>query len=86
MSWRPEWTDRAVKEAARLDRKTRERIIAAVERLAATEQGDVKRLTNVRPPEWRLRVGDWRIIFAFLAESRTLQMRHVRPRGSAYRD
>jgi hypothetical protein len=37
--------------------------MAALERYAETEQGDVRKLTDVEPPEWRLRVGDWRVLF-----------------------
>jgi hypothetical protein len=39
-----------------LGRHMAQRAVAAVERLAATEQGDVTRLQGVEPPEWRLRV------------------------------
>jgi mRNA-degrading endonuclease RelE of RelBE toxin-antitoxin system len=61
--WRVVWTERALKEADRLDPKVRQRIVAALDRYAADEHGDVVRLEAVEPPEWRLRVGTWRIRF-----------------------
>jgi len=42
----------------RLPRNERERIASAIKRLPA---GDVRRLTG-RHGEWRLRVGDWRLL------------------------
>ena len=36
----------------------------ALAHYAATGAGDVRRLVNVRPPEYRLRVGDYRARFA----------------------
>ncbi len=86
MTWTIEWTDRARRDLRRLDRQVAQRVIRAVERLAETEQGDVRRLENVRPPEWRLRVGDWRVRFAFDYATRTIQVLRVLPRGPAYRD
>jgi mRNA interferase RelE/StbE len=61
MSFRLEWKPRALKDAEKLDRKARERVLAVLERLAETGHGDVVRLTDVNPPEYRLRVGDWRV-------------------------
>lgn len=37
----------------------------ALERLAATERGNVERLKGIDPPEYRLRVGDWRVRFCY---------------------
>ena len=63
MSWRAEWTQRALKDVARLDRPMRERIVAAVERFAETGMGDVRRLRGKEQEIYRLRVGEWRILF-----------------------
>jgi mRNA interferase RelE/StbE len=45
--------------------------------------GDVKRLTN-HSPEYRLRVGDWRVLFDVDAD--TVLIRHVSHRSRAYGD
>jgi mRNA-degrading endonuclease RelE of RelBE toxin-antitoxin system len=78
------WTDRALKDAARLDRRTRERIVTAVERLAESGRGDIRRLQGVREEIFRLRIGDWRLLFSEDREAGTLVVRRVLPRGSAY--
>ena len=62
MSWRAEWTQRALKDVARLDRPMRERIVAAVERFAETGMGDVRRLRGKEQEIYRLRVGEWRVL------------------------
>jgi len=78
------WTDRALKDVARLDRRTRERIVTAVERLAESGRGDIRRLQGAREEIFRLRIGDWRLLFSENREAATLVVRRVLPRGSAY--
>ena len=41
---------------------------------------------NTAPPQWRLRVGDWRVRFRFNYATRTIEVLHVLSRGPAYRD
>lgn len=77
------WTDRALKDVARLDRRTRERIVVALERLAASQQGNIRRLQGSQREILRLRVGDWRVLFSQEQEVGIL-VRRVLPRGSAY--
>lgn len=84
MKWRLEWTERALKDAERLDRPIRERVVVAVEKLAETGQGDVKRLSG-HDAEWRLRVADWRVRFTFDHATNCIRVLRVLPRGSAYR-
>ena len=85
MSRRVEWAKRAVKEVVRLDKPTRSRIVAAVETLATTHQGDVRRLQGREGEEFRLRVEDWGVIFSYQGDGSLLVLR-VRPRGDAYKD
>jgi len=70
-----------LKSLRKLGRKDRERIQVAIGELP---NGDVKRL---RGPErlWRLRVGDWRVIFDRRANDHMIDILAVRPRGRAYR-
>ena len=77
-----DWSDRAKKDAMRLDRKMRERIVDALDALAESAQGDVKQLRG-KVPEWRLRVGDWRIRFSYGQDA--IEVLRVLPRGKAYR-
>jgi mRNA interferase RelE/StbE len=55
------FTAAAAKQRAKLDAKIRARIDGKLDALAATGQGDVKRLSGRDGA--RLRVGDWRVIF-----------------------
>ena len=50
-----------------------------------TGHGDVVRLTDARPPEWRLRVGDRRVFFRFRGDLREIHLLRVRRRDEAYR-
>ena len=58
MSWLLAWRQSALRDLRHLSEEDRRRVVAAAECMAETEQGDVRRLEGVRPPEWRLRVGD----------------------------
>jgi mRNA-degrading endonuclease RelE of RelBE toxin-antitoxin system len=50
-------------DLAGLDRSIVLRIVGAINRFAATCAGDVKGLHGIHPPEFRLRIGDWRVRF-----------------------
>jgi mRNA-degrading endonuclease RelE of RelBE toxin-antitoxin system len=56
----------------------------AIRRLAATDYGDVVQLKGEDPPQWRLRVGDWRVIFVYRHTDRVMAIVRVLPRGKAY--
>ena len=84
MNRRAEWTKRALKEATRLDATTRQRVLAAIKRLCEENQGDVRRLQGM-DEVYRLRVGDWRVIFSY-QDDLTILVHRVRPRGDAYKE
>ena len=52
--------------------------------LADSGRGDVAKLKDARPPEWRLRVGDLRVLFRFRDDLREIQLLRVRRRDEAY--
>jgi mRNA interferase RelE/StbE len=62
------------------------RVVRAIDRFAETERGDVRKLQGYEPPQWRLRVGQYRVRFVFLHATQTIEVLHVLPRGRAYRD
>jgi mRNA interferase RelE/StbE len=68
---------------ADLDRGIARRIKHSVERFATTGAGNVKRLQDIDPPEYRLRVGDYRVRFELDGE--TMRVLRVRHRREAYR-
>lgn len=77
-----EWRVRARKDLGRLDPAVRRRVIDAVGRLSEDQIG-VRRLEGYEPPLFRIRVGDWRILFSIEAGVATIQ--RVLPRDKAYR-
>ena len=78
-----EWTETALTDMAGLDKGIARRVKQAVERFAETGAGNVKRLQGINPPEFRLRVGDYRV--RFYQDSETLRILRVRNRREAYR-
>ncbi len=84
MIWRVLWTPRALKDLRKLDPQAQARVVTAVDRYAETRVGDVLRLTDVEPPEWRLRIGDWRVRFRKDADRAILVILRVLPRDKAY--
>jgi len=85
--WRVQLTAAAGRDIKRLDPPVQARILAALDGLAAQPPaGDIKRLTGQQPPQWRLRVGDWRVRFNRDPAARTVLILRVLPRGRAYRD
>ncbi|TKB74305.1 MAG: type II toxin-antitoxin system RelE/ParE family toxin [Nitrospira sp.] len=73
---------RAIKDLKALTPRERDRNVAKVEGLQDGLTGDVKRLTNFTP-EFRLRVGDYRVLFD--VEGGSLVIYRVMHRGEAYR-
>ena len=76
------YTQAALKSLERLSPPIARRIMAKIQRLEQNLAGDVKRLTNFTP-EYRLRVGDWRVLFD-VDEDRVL-IQHISHRSQAYR-
>lgn len=85
MSSEIRWARRAIKDLRRLSPDARNRTAAALERFARTGAGDVVRLTDVSPPEWRLRIGDVRVRFERDPDAATITVLRVLPRDKAYR-
>ena len=78
-----EWTDNALDDMAALDKDVARRIKRSVERFALTGAGNVKKLLDYDPPEYRLRVGDYRVRFHY--DRDIVRIIRVRNRGEAYR-
>jgi mRNA-degrading endonuclease RelE of RelBE toxin-antitoxin system len=72
----------ALRDFDSLDRLIQIRVTAALERLAATGHGDVKKLQG-RPNDFRLRVGKWRVFFD-LDTPGTILVTGIDNRGQAY--
>lgn len=79
-----EWSEASLADMAALDKAHAHRMKQAIERLAETGVGDVKKLQGVDPPEFRLRVGDFRVRFS-LPGDQTVRVNRVQNRRDAYR-
>ncbi|MFN0105086.1 MAG: type II toxin-antitoxin system RelE family toxin [Bryobacteraceae bacterium] len=78
-----EWTGTAIEDMAALDNVVARRVRQAVERFLQTGAGSVNRLHGIDPPEYRLRIGDWRV--RFHRDGKTMRILRVRHRLEAYR-
>ena len=58
-----EWTEAALEDMAALEKDMARRVQKAVERFAETGAGSVRKLQGIDPPEYRIRVGDYRVRF-----------------------
>lgn len=70
----------AVKAINSMDKATRQRIKAGIEKIP---QGDIKPLKG-SPGTYRLRVGDWCILFSY-TEDDTILIEKIGPRGGVYK-
>lgn len=77
------WADQAKADLRAVDRQTAMRILHGLARFTQTEAGDVKRLQDIEPPEYRLRVGPYRI--RFYDHGDTIEILAVKRRSEAYR-
>jgi mRNA interferase RelE/StbE len=76
------FTPRALKDLKKLPPNIRARIVSRIEALGDNLKGDVKRLRH-HQPEYRLRVGVYRVLFEL--ESGTVTIYRVQHRKDAYR-
>ena len=83
MNYTVELKPRAIKDLKHLQKQDASRIADALERLQSDLTGDVKKLTNFMP-EYRLRVGQFRVLFEIENETRIIVYRVVH-RREAYR-
>ena len=67
-----------------IDRDTALRLLRALARFLVTDSGSVKQLEGFDPPQYRLRIGDWRLIFRKAGDG-AIEIIRVRNRREAYR-
>ena len=73
----------AQRQLERMDSSNAERIMKALEELAANGRGDVKALKGSLKGRYRLRIGKWRAFFILEPPSRVVVI-DVDNRGQAY--
>ena len=74
------YSKQASKAIASMDAPTKQRIRDGVDGIP---NGDIKPLQG-SPGDYRLRVGDWRILFSY-AGNDTIRVKKISPRGGAYK-
>lgn len=82
MKYTIEFKPGAFKDLKKLDKQARHNIVEKIESLKNGLSGDVKHLTNFTP-EYRLRVGDYRVLFE--VEGEKVVIYRVKHRKEVYR-
>ncbi len=88
MTWGVAYSRRAERDLARLPTQQATRLREALEKLAEnprTAEVDVKKLQPVHEGIFRLRVGDYRLLFTFDKPARMLRAQSADDRKDAYR-
>lgn len=83
MKYELRFKPRALKDLKRLPANQQKRVIGKIERMSDSLAGDVKQLTDFTP-EFRLRVGDYRVLFEI--EGTKITIYRVRHRRDVYRE
>lgn len=81
-----EFTSTSRKQLARLDRSAQARILKATALLAAVPRPPNARRLVSSSELWRLRLGDYRVIYAIDEERIVVSVAKVGHRSSVYRD
>ncbi|WP_052298666.1 type II toxin-antitoxin system RelE family toxin [Syntrophobotulus glycolicus] len=81
MKYRIEYEKSCVKYLKKLDKNTQIRIINAINQLPF---GDIKRLQG-STEDYRLRVGQYRVIFSRYEEELLVKIIQISPRGQIYK-
>ena len=81
MKYQLKFKRQAIKDLKTLSPDVKERILAKIAAMQDNLQGDIKKLTNFTP-EYRLRVGKYRVLFKIDGE--ILRIHRVKHRRDAY--
>lgn len=75
----------AERDLGRLSSQVHERVIASIKNLAATPRPSGCRKLEGSKNDWRIRVGDYRIIYEIEDQARVVRVNRVRHRREVYR-
>jgi mRNA interferase RelE/StbE len=75
----------AEKDLRRLSPEVHDRVIAAIRALAANPRPTGCRKLAGSKNDWRIRVGEYRVIYEIADEIRIVRVNRVRHRGGVYR-
>lgn len=80
-----QYDPRAVKELTKLDRQVARRIATAIERLGADPRPPGSRVLAGYPDLWRIRIGDYRVIYTIKDAELIVLALSIAHRSSIYR-
>jgi mRNA interferase RelE/StbE len=75
----------AEKDLSRLSSEIHDRVIAAIRALAANPRPPGCRKLTASKSDWRIRVGDYRVIYEIAHQTREVRVNRVRHRREVYR-
>lgn len=84
-SYDVQWKTSAEKELRSIDRQQIPRVVSAVEALADNPFPSNCRKLRGSERDYRIRVGDYRVIYQVDSKSKLVVIYHVRHRGEGYR-
>ena len=79
-----QFTTRALRDLKRLDAPTRVRVLGRIKRYIEEPPARAVRLKGV-DDTFRIRLGDWRVLFAYESSGNVVEIRRVVHRSEAYR-
>ena len=81
-AWSIQWTERAVRDVGSLDPPVARRIVAKLEEAARSPDRYFRRLASSE--DYKLRVGDYRLLAILFHEARTICVERVDHRSRVY--
>ncbi|MEW6893433.1 type II toxin-antitoxin system RelE family toxin [Trueperella pyogenes] len=84
MRYHVEFTSAAARQVKKLSRPTRERVLSAVEALAANPRPQGSRKLVGEQRAWRIRIGEYRIIYEIFDDSLTVTVVRAAHRREVY--
>ena len=82
MQYDVEFKPRSLKDCKKIPHSELKRIFDSIEEMSCGLKGDVKQLTNFSP-EYRLRIGDYRVLFE--VDQNKITIYRIRHRKDAYK-
>ncbi|MFT5394411.1 MAG: mRNA interferase RelE/StbE [Gammaproteobacteria bacterium] len=83
--WEITYSKTAIRALRRMPRDIAKRIRARINQLATDPYAPDNNLTKLRgSPYFRLRIGDWRIVYELVSDELVISIITIGPRGSVY--
>ena len=82
MAWKLLYSDSARRDLRALDHAVAQQVLRKLDAIKADPLRSMKRLTGAK--DWRLRVGDWRVIAQADAPAKVLTVKRIQHRSVVY--